>query len=359
MEKFYQGMLGVSSNFVGCGNCFRLDSYKGCSFGCKYCFANNRSGGYVHDFRVGSVDRLRTRMRKAIDLGDRGNLVNDMIGSRVPLHLGGMSDPFQSCEFGYGVTLGYLGVSREYGYPINISTKFGGFLDRSYWDVLDPMIHTFSISLCGVSDGFIRQWEQRTPLFCDRVRFIKELKDRGFWVGLRIQPIIDMDEVLRLVDYVSSNRLVDFITLEHIKIMQMNGKMCKELMPLLGGRDMFELIDNEYRIPTAVKCRNIERIKGHTDIPIGVGDDDLHHMSDSLNCCGMDLMPNSFKNWSKCNSMYIDKTDDRNFWSSRCDCNRCFNPKRQKVGCVTMMDYVDYEYSRTDRYKPIQLGLFD
>lgn len=120
-------MLGVSSNFVGCGNCFRLDSYKGCSFGCKYCFANNRSGGYVHDFRVGSVDRLRTRMRKAIDLGDRNNLVNDMIGCRVPLHLGGMSDPLQDCEFKYGITLGYLGVSREYGYPINISTKFGGF----------------------------------------------------------------------------------------------------------------------------------------------------------------------------------------------------------------------------------------
>ena len=34
--------LNVSSKFAICGLPIRIDSYKTCSFGCKYCFAENR-----------------------------------------------------------------------------------------------------------------------------------------------------------------------------------------------------------------------------------------------------------------------------------------------------------------------------
>lgn len=34
--------IAVSSKFAICGVPIRLDSYKTCSFGCKYCFAENR-----------------------------------------------------------------------------------------------------------------------------------------------------------------------------------------------------------------------------------------------------------------------------------------------------------------------------
>lgn len=34
--------LNVSSKFAICGVPLRVDSYKNCSFGCKYCFSNNR-----------------------------------------------------------------------------------------------------------------------------------------------------------------------------------------------------------------------------------------------------------------------------------------------------------------------------
>lgn len=34
--------LNVSSKFAICGIPLRVDTYKSCSFGCKYCFANHR-----------------------------------------------------------------------------------------------------------------------------------------------------------------------------------------------------------------------------------------------------------------------------------------------------------------------------
>lgn len=34
--------LNVSSKFAICGLPIRVDTYKNCSFGCKYCFSNSR-----------------------------------------------------------------------------------------------------------------------------------------------------------------------------------------------------------------------------------------------------------------------------------------------------------------------------
>ena len=40
-NKVFEG-LNVSSKFAICGLPIRVDTYKTCSFGCKYCFSNNR-----------------------------------------------------------------------------------------------------------------------------------------------------------------------------------------------------------------------------------------------------------------------------------------------------------------------------
>ena len=39
-------ILTVGNQFKMCGNPFRIDTYRGCSFGCRYCFANSRNGKF-------------------------------------------------------------------------------------------------------------------------------------------------------------------------------------------------------------------------------------------------------------------------------------------------------------------------
>lgn len=339
--KKYVNPLLPTSQFPMCGNCFRADMYKSCSFGCSYCFANNRGGKFDFGFQVADTNLVRKWFKEALEDGDTSNIKKECLNRRVPIHLGGLADPFQHAEWKIGATYEFLKITKDYNYPVNISTKTAHLPDK-YWDVLDPKIHTFSISILGWNDDYVRLWESNTPTAKERVEFVKELKRRGFWVSIRIQPIIDMDEVLELIKH--SEDYVDYYTVEHLKLPLDNAKMCRELIGKIGKGIPIEPQGREYEFRTEAKRENIERIKAATKVKIGCGDNDLHILSDSLNCCGIDTMTEAFANWLKYNSMYIKMTGDRSQWSPQKNCNSCFNGACVKKGFSTMKQYVDRYY---------------
>ena len=49
----------------------------------------------------------------------------------------------------------------------------------------------------------------------------------------------------------------------------------------------------------------LDKIKSITSVPIGCGDNDLHELSDSYNCCGLDTINDNFNGWIKYNSMAL------------------------------------------------------
>ena len=100
----------------------------------------------------------------------------------------------------------------------------------------------------------------------------------------------------------------------------------------------------EYEFDVMTKRKNIEYIKSLTNVKIGCGDNDLHALSDSLNCCGIDTMPKAFSNWMKYNSMYIKMTGDRSQWSPQSNCNECLNGDCMIKGFTKMSQYVDKSY---------------
>lgn len=341
-NKKYTNILKPTSQFVMCGNCFRMDTYKGCSFGCSYCFANNRGGGnFFSEFQVADMQYVRNLFKAAIEDGDCSTIKRECLNHRVPIHLGGLSDPFQPAEWRYGATFEFLEVTKKYGYPVNISTKASSLPDK-YWGVLDPNIHTFSISLIGLSDDYVRSWESNTPSANDRINFVKELKNRGFWVSIRIQPIIVIEEVLALIK--ETEKFVDYYTVEHLKLPLDNREKLKALVQNLDMQIPLVARGREYEFDTRVKLKNIEQIKKATSVKIGCGDNDLHHMSDSLNCCGVDTMPEPFKNWMKYNAMYIKMTGDRTQWFPKQNCNQCLNGACVVPGLSRVDQYVERYY---------------
>ena len=362
MAEKYSNPLLHTSQFTMCGNCFRMDSYKGCWFGCEYCFANARAGGgnkenFNRDFAVTDPELVRKWFYEAIELGDTSNIKKEMINHRVPIHLGGMSDPFQELEKRYRVTYRLLEISKKYKYPINISTKTAE-LEEMYFELLDPRIHTFSISLIGISDDYVRTWEKRTPSSRQRIEFIKELKRRGFWVSIRIQPIIDMEEVIGLVK--ETDGLVDYFTIEHLKIPTDNKQVSTSIFEKLSKMNLnVKLVPKgrEYEFDCNVKRKNIALIQEIAETPVGCGDNEFHTLSESLNCCGIDKMPKAFGNWMKYNTMYIKMTGDRSQWFPKNNCNACFVSHCIKQGFSQMNQYVDSAY--VSQYgDPNQLSLF-
>ena len=339
--KTYKNPLLHTSQFTMCGNCFRCDTYKGCSFGCKYCFANNRGGDFDFDFQVANIDVVEKWFQQAILEGDTSNIKKEMLNKYVPLHLGGMADPFQEAEWKFGATYKMLLLSKKYNYPVNISTKTAHLPDK-YWEVLDPSIHTFSISIMGYNDDYIKTWESNTPSAKQRIEFVKLLKSKGFWVSIRIQPIIDIEECIELIRH--SEKYVDYYTVEHLKLPLDNAMQFKALCLKLGKPFRLVAKGREYEFDSELKMNNIDRIKSCTNVKIGCGDNDLHILSDSLNCCGIDTMPKAFQNWLKYNTMYIKMTGDRSGWYPKNNCNQCFNSTCIKPGFTTMKHYVDHAY---------------
>ena len=91
------GGLAVSSKFAICGLPVRVDSYKTCSFGCKYCFANGRKiMEFKKNLQVADVPAIERRCERIAHRGGQeGNFLDRLLEMGITWHFGGMSDPFQ------------------------------------------------------------------------------------------------------------------------------------------------------------------------------------------------------------------------------------------------------------------------
>ena len=337
-NEMYNKPMGITYQIGYCGNAFRVDTYKGCDFGCDYCFTKNNSYDNKRCFKLANMNFIKNNFRKAFDTNDEyDDIIVEMLRHRVPLHLGGMSDPFQKRENEHRITYKFLELTKKYNYPIIMSTKTA-HLDDEYFNLLDPNIHAFQISLIGTDEDWIRSFEKNTPSPQERIEFIKELKSKGFWVSVRIQPLIDLEQAKNVIKELS--HIVDYITVEHLKIY--NRKGVKEKMFEFSHLDWsdYKYTGKKYELNTDIKKHNIEELKKISKCPIGCGDNDLHELSDSHNCCGIDTINENFNNWIKYNAMYINQTGDKEQWFPQCNCSSCLNCEGRKSGW-TFKDYVD------------------
>lgn len=298
----YNTCLLLSQQFRHCGNPLRADTYQGCSFGCKYCFVSNRNYYGKKSNKAANIDIFKKYI-----LGKHKGIEQELINHRVPIHLGGMSDPFQKREWDENKTYEFLNIFQRY--PVSISTKTA-YIPEKYFDVLNPKYHIFQISLISPNDKIIRIYENKTPPATDRIEFVKELKKRGFWVSIRIQPMIYIDDAIELLHILDG--YIDYAIVEHLKV-SYNGDRAsaQELLSLVPDGHLYRPWRNYYKLPIQIIKNNIDKIKSSTKIKIGCGDNEIHSLSDSLNCCGLDCAPDSFANWLKYNSMQILMTDNK------------------------------------------------
>lgn len=342
----YKYPMAITQQFRHCGNPFRLDAYKNCTFGCSYCFANNRTGGVTREDKVADVSIVEKMFFKAFETDkEYKNITIEMIRKRVPLHFGGMSDPFQPLEFEVGASKEILKITNRYNYPVVISTKNTSF-PQEYWDLFDPQIHSFQVSIMGLDEEFVGRFEANTNSVENRINFVKELKSKGFWVSVRIQPLVDVNEAIKLIAEIEE--YVDFITIEHLKIPNHHVAMKNHLLQASGRTlESLESQANNYVIPFREQKENIEKIKACTKVPIGCGDNLFHDLSTTNNCCGLDTMNDNFSNWIKCNTMYMEKTGDSSQWYPKNSCQSCFTSDTRKKE----FGFKDYVHAYLEKLK--------
>lgn len=166
------------SQIILCNLPVRFDTYRGCSHGCRYCFAQKKND-ISHIERDESVDGLRSFIE-----GKRGN-ETEWCDWNIPIHWGGMSDPFQPVEKQIRASYECLKLLAETKYPFVVSTKGRLVADPEYLDLLAQCNCVLQISMvCSKYDRL----ERGTPSYEERLSILKTVSARVQRTIVRIQP---------------------------------------------------------------------------------------------------------------------------------------------------------------------------
>lgn len=174
--------MGVDcgSQAVLCEYPVRLDTYSGCSHGCKYCFARTKV-----DIEKVTMKNCAKQLRSFIE-GKR-NGVTKWCDWAIPLHWGGLSDPFQPIERRGGASLECLKVFAETKYPVIISTKGKLITEEPYLSILRECNAVVQVSM--VCSSYDRM-EPGAPSFEERLSMVARLAGNCRRVIVRAQPYI-------------------------------------------------------------------------------------------------------------------------------------------------------------------------
>lgn len=331
-NRIYHECMQLTSQVKFCPNAFRVDMYRGCDFGCKYCFANmeafNETGTGLTKWREARLQDVRRKFVTAFETDKESkSVVVELLRHKVPLHCGGMSDPFQSREWDLHLTYELIKLCNEYDYPITFSTKTD-YLPEEYFEILRPDLHAFQISIMGWTDEYINTWETNTPSAPSRAKFVKELRDKGFWCSVRIQPVIDVDECSLLIQNLGS--VPSYYSIEHLHVIADSYVAKQALFDHCKNPQDFTQMDAIVEVRYDVKVANVNRLMAEANafgVKVGAADNDLHFMSQSRCCCGIDLVGEKFDNYLKFNTAYLStgESDLNNIFIPQSNCRRHMN----------------------------------
>ena len=359
LEKF--NPLAVSSKFAICGLPIRMDTYRYCTFGCKYCFSNNRK---IMEFEkkicVGDAEWLEKKLCRVESNGaDKTNFLDTLIEKGITFHCGGMADPFQPCEEKLKATEECVDICNKHGRSILFSTK----TDTVYGVNVREDLHTFQLSITGAP----KDVEPNVPNLEKRIEFFRQLKKDGFKVGIRLQPFIPNVTTL---DIVKEFQGADNFTIEGIKIVPQNEEAKIYILKRFGFR--FEDFKQMGLLNLLPEIR-MHYYKPFIDyfekygIPYSIADNDMHHLGTNYCCCGDGLVKNTLlinnttmchlygKNYAK---EQLDKMIDREGVRD-CKCSDLFTSNRTN-GCESVQDFYNMRfYQESSPFSPLFLHTDD
>jgi len=211
-----------------------LNPYRGCEFGCKYCYAR-----YTHEFmemwdgrdferkiyaKVPAPDLLRAELRQAKDKG-------------LPIALGTATDPYQPAEKQFEITRRMLEVFIEFeGLEFSITTK--SVLILRDLELLRRVSdrHRFSVhmTVTTTDERLARLLEPKAPPPIRRLEAVKQLSEAGVRVGVNAMPILpglnDFDRHLDALARAASAAGARFL---YGNILFLTPSAMKQFMPFL------------------------------------------------------------------------------------------------------------------------------
>jgi len=310
----YKYSIAPTSQFYFCSVPFRLDMTPSCPVGCSYCFASARWNGVnanTQKPKYADIDILRRKITS-----QSADIISKMLDSRMPIHIGGMSDPFANKKI-TELTVSHIRILNAVQYPMIISTK-APYRMLQNLSVINVDKTIVQVSMTSMLDKLSKSLEPGTQAPNDRIWAIRELMRAGVKVSVRIQPIFP-----ELVGHIANELLpelskagVKHIILEFLKLplerksrewMYSQNEIYKRTADTYFSERI--RVGREWLLPTEKRWQMMQPIieaAKKMDISYGVADYGLYHLSSTDECCGVSkMMPDT--NWHKGNISYAIK----------------------------------------------------
>lgn len=191
----------VTSQFCVCPIPFHFDTYRGCSYGCLFCFARDfieftrrnqdeskRKQSYLEGNDPKGLQRWIDKVMTT-DSYDYTKSETVAFKERIPVKIGATADPFPIIELKERITYDCLQVFAKYDYPVQISTKNPEIFLSYAEDFIGANI-ALNVSCSFCDDGIARKIECGAISPTRRFDAIKKLTEMGFKITVRIQPFI-------------------------------------------------------------------------------------------------------------------------------------------------------------------------
>src|SRR6202041_3870390 len=168
---------------------FTVNPYRGCEFGCHYCYAR-----YTHEFMEVPGDEFESKIYVKQNVGalaERDLSTQPVWGEHIAI--GAATDPYQPAEREFGATRAILEKMAEgEGLSLSITTKSNQVVRDI--DLLKRISERSSLSvnlsITTVRAALARTLEPRAPRPDLRFGAVRELRDAGIAAGVLAMPIV-------------------------------------------------------------------------------------------------------------------------------------------------------------------------
>lgn len=235
---------------------------------CRYCFVQLK-------YDIANIERGEGPKALADFIAGKRNGGTCWCDWNIPIHWGGVSDPFQPIEVQHRLSYEALKVFAETKYPFVVSTKGRLVADDEYLDLLKQCNCVVQVSLVSPKYDSL---EKGAPSFAERIEIIRKVAPHVKRVIVRAQPYTTavFNDILNQIP-VYADAGVYGLTVEGMKY--------KHKIP------GFIKVAGDYCYPAQLLRKHFDIIKEtchRHGLKFYSAENRLRKMGDSLCCCGID-----------------------------------------------------------------------
>ncbi|PYT35873.1 MAG: radical SAM protein [Acidobacteria bacterium] len=167
-----------------------INPYRGCEFGCKYCYAR-----YTHEFMERDAAEFEDRIYAKAGVAEILRRELRKIDKREAIAIGTATDPYQPAERRFGRTRSILEVfAKERGWRVSITTK-SDLIQRDVAllaEIGRANVLDVNITITTLKADLARLLEPRAPRPDLRLATVTTLAENGICVGVFPNPILPL-----------------------------------------------------------------------------------------------------------------------------------------------------------------------